>query len=57
MRHIPEQLVKPLERILDECEKELRAKRRRTHAEEMKLYYIGMVQLYLSKKVKSQKKR
>lgn len=50
MRHIPENLLPPLLRILDEYEAGVKAKPKRTLTDHARLYDVGRVRCALSKR-------
>ena len=50
MRHIPENMVKPLLCILNENETALRSKKRRSSSDELRLCHIGIIKLKLQKR-------
>lgn len=50
MRHVPENLLTPLLRVLDEYEAWVKAKPKRTLKDQSRLYDVGRVRLALNKK-------
>lgn len=57
MRHVPERLLQPLLRILDEYEAGVRAKTKRTQADHIRLYDVSRVRYAINKQYRSSKKK